>query len=119
MHGNKIEMYDLNKQRIKIYEDVSGHDLSRTLFNDVAEREGWNTTVNPLGNKGVVRGDDNSRNNECLRRKKQELIEESKIVEAFVNNDISKVVFIGRNEEKFSITYIDGRLVLDDAYLLD
>lgn len=117
MYKNKIEIYGINNKHLKTYESLSGHDLQRTLFNDVAEREGWNTTVEYIGINGVVPGDDNSRSNEAVRRQKQQSIEESKIIKAFVNNDIGKIAYTVNDEEKFSVAYIDGRLVFENEYL--
>lgn len=39
------------------------------------------------------------------------------IIKAFVNNDIGKIAYTVNDEEKFSVAYIDGRLVFENEYL--
>ncbi|WP_143241671.1 hypothetical protein [Aeromonas sp. SCS5] len=113
MTNNKIEIYSGNGKLLKEYNDVCGHDLSRTLFNHVAELEGWSVEVNEIGMNGVERGNDKDKEDEGKRRRNQETSEKVKIMNSFSKHNIGKVVFIGVNKESFSISYKNNSLILD------
>lgn len=117
MLKNKIEIYDNNGNFIKEYDELSGHDLVRTLFNKVSELEGWGTIVDYIGFNGTIKGSESSRDIESRRWEKQKNIEETKIINAFAINGIGRIVFTGRNGYSFGLAYEKGRLIFDKEFL--
>lgn len=113
MPTNKIEIYSSNGEPLKAYDNVCAHDLSRTLFNHVAELEGWNVKVERVGINGVERGNEISRKNEEQRRIGRDNMEQVKIMNCFSEHDIGKIIFTGMNGEPFSISCENNSLIFD------
>lgn len=114
MLKNKIEIYDINGEILKVYDDVCGHDRLRTLFNYVSEQEGWNTSIDEIGYiKGAIRGSERPNLKHLELVQKNEITAKSNIIKEFVNNGVGEVVFIGRNTECLSIVYKNNLLILN------
>ncbi len=114
MPTNKIEIYSADGEFLKGYEDVCGHDRLRTLFNYVSEQEGWNTLLEEIGYiKGAVRGTERPDLKHIELIAQNESTAKSNIIQAFLNNGIGEIIFIGRNKEYLSIVYQNNLLILN------
>lgn len=116
MKQNKIEVYDNNGNLTEAHINDSGHDLIRTVYNYIAEIKGWDT-VDYIGINGAIPSNYLSIRNERERQSTRKNIEENKIIKAFENNSIWKIVFTGRNDHSFSVAYEKGKLIFDNSFL--